>query len=141
MEFGINLKKLRENNNLSQKELAKIFGISRSAIAAYEAQKREPKFELLIRMADYFDVSLDYLLGRSQDDNGKTREIIKKNIKRILNNMSVSELTREIGNKTGILISIDKLESILNGYSVPDVLTLKILAMYAGVEVEHFYKI
>lgn len=63
--FSTVLKHLRDSENLTQEELAKRLNISRSRLASYEQGQREPDFELLEVIADYFNVDLDYLLGRS----------------------------------------------------------------------------
>lgn len=63
--FSDKLKDLREDNDLTQSELAKILNISREAISGYENSGKEPSFGVLIRIADYFNVSLDYLLCRT----------------------------------------------------------------------------
>lgn len=63
--FSTVLKQLRDRENLTQEELAKRLNISRSRLASYEQGQREPDFELLEAIADYFNVDLDYLLGRS----------------------------------------------------------------------------
>jgi transcriptional regulator with XRE-family HTH domain len=63
--FSTVLKQLRERENLTQEELAKRLNISRSRLASYEQGQREPALELLETIADYFNVDLDYLLGRS----------------------------------------------------------------------------
>ena len=52
---------------LSQKELADLLGISERGYRHYELGSREPDIEGLIALADFFDVSLDYLVGRSDD--------------------------------------------------------------------------
>lgn len=62
--FSNRLKALREDNDLTQEELAKALHITRSALANYETNLREPDYELLIKIADYFHVTLDYLLDR-----------------------------------------------------------------------------
>jgi transcriptional regulator with XRE-family HTH domain len=62
--FSNRLKALREDNDLTQEELAKALHITRSALANYETNLREPDYALLIKIADYFNVSLDYLLDR-----------------------------------------------------------------------------
>lgn len=67
--FSERLKELRNKLNISQYKLAKDLNLSRSAISAYELNKRQPDFEMLEKMADYFNVSIDYLIGRS---NSKT---------------------------------------------------------------------
>ncbi|EFM24809.1 DNA-binding helix-turn-helix protein [Peptoniphilus duerdenii ATCC BAA-1640] len=74
--LGSNIKYLREKNNLSQKELAKILNISNSTLSQYESNVRVPSDDIKILIADYFNVSLDYLLGRSSNphkNNKKTK--------------------------------------------------------------------
>ena len=63
MEFR--LKKLRKEKNISQLKLATDLNMNQNTISRYENKEREADYETLIKMADYFDVSLDYLLGRS----------------------------------------------------------------------------
>lgn len=62
--FGERLRNLREARGLSQKEFADILGVERTRYGKWETKGYEPTFDVLIRIADYFDVSLDYLLGR-----------------------------------------------------------------------------
>ncbi|EAC9169120.1 helix-turn-helix transcriptional regulator [Listeria monocytogenes] len=63
------LKKLRENENLTQNQLASKIGITRDTLANYETGRREPDFTTLKNIASYFEVSTDYLLGRDEIDN------------------------------------------------------------------------
>ena len=58
------LKKIRTNKGLTQTEVANNLKISQQAYANYETGKRQPDQEMLAKIADYFDVSVDYLLGR-----------------------------------------------------------------------------
>ena len=62
------LKYLRASHNISQAELAKAVGVSPSAIGMYETGEREPSFEIEEKIADYFNVSLDTLRGKSTAD-------------------------------------------------------------------------
>ena len=76
------LKELRKEHKLSMKELGKILGLSESTISLYEAGKREPDKTALIKMADYFDVSVDVLLGRDETNKEEIldteyREVIR----------------------------------------------------------------
>ena len=64
--FASVLKSLREAEGLTQEELANKLGLSRSRLASYEQGTREPTLELLEELGDYFNVDLDYLLGRTQ---------------------------------------------------------------------------
>lgn len=67
MSFSERLVLLRKERNLTQKQLAAEIELSELAIQHYESQRRKPAFDALISLADYFDVSLDYLVGRSDD--------------------------------------------------------------------------
>ena len=59
------LKEIRTNKGLTQTEVANNLKISQQAYANYETGKRQPDQEMLAKIADYFDVSVDYLLGRT----------------------------------------------------------------------------
>ncbi|MZQ75220.1 MAG: helix-turn-helix domain-containing protein [Peptoclostridium sp.] len=72
--FGDRLRRLRERRQIYQKDLAKILGVSAGAIGMYETNKRTPDFEILNKIADYFDVTVDYLLGRTDDEEIKIYE-------------------------------------------------------------------
>ncbi len=59
------LRKLRESKKLTQADVASALQIGRSTYTKYESGKSKPVSEMLIKIADYFGVSVDYLLGRS----------------------------------------------------------------------------
>ena len=63
------IKRLREKAGLSQKALAEKIGVSQQSINKYENHNIEPDIETLIRIADVFDTSVDYLIGRSEIDH------------------------------------------------------------------------
>ena len=65
MDFPAILKMLREKNGYSQQQLADILHLSKNSISHYELGVCMPSIDVLINIADVFDVSLDYLLGRS----------------------------------------------------------------------------
>ena len=60
--FAENLKKLRKNKGVHQKEISKQLGISVSGYSLYETGQREPDIEKLIKLADYFNITIDELL-------------------------------------------------------------------------------
>lgn len=68
-DFAINLKKLRTEHNLTQEELASKLKISRSTLGMYETGKREPDFETLEVIADFFNVDMNFLLGKTVSEN------------------------------------------------------------------------
>lgn len=65
--FGDRLKALRKERDLQQSQLGEIFGLSPSAIGSYERNLREPAYKHLCAFAKYFGVSLDYLLGQTDE--------------------------------------------------------------------------
>ncbi|MEK4300885.1 helix-turn-helix transcriptional regulator [Oceanobacillus sp. FSL W8-0428] len=67
--LGERLKKLRKQHSLSQKELSKKLEISRGAYAHYEVNKRQPDYETLKKIANYFNVSLDFLIRGNEFTN------------------------------------------------------------------------
>lgn len=63
--FCERVKQLRVERGLKQREMAEQFGLALNSYQAYEYETRYPEFKGLIAIADFFDVSLDYLVGRS----------------------------------------------------------------------------
>lgn len=67
MNFPERLISLRQDKGLTQNDLANLVQISRSALSLYELGKREPDFSILSKLAQFFGVTTDYLLGRPSD--------------------------------------------------------------------------
>mgnify|MGYP000833317628 CR=1 FL=1 len=65
--FSARLLECRKSAGMSQKAIADVLGVSDAAVTMMEKAKRAPSFGVLCSLADYFDVSLDYLVGRSDD--------------------------------------------------------------------------
>ena len=63
--FGERLRILREEKGITQIDLAKYLSLANSTVSQYEADKRDPDSAMLQKLAEYFDVTLDYLMGRS----------------------------------------------------------------------------
>ncbi|MCL2054285.1 MAG: helix-turn-helix domain-containing protein [Oscillospiraceae bacterium] len=63
------LKEIRESKGILQKDLAVNLNINASTLNQYENEKRQPNFKTLCAIADYFDCSIDYLLGRTDNPN------------------------------------------------------------------------
>ncbi|MGM1048623.1 DNA-binding transcriptional regulator, XRE-family HTH domain [Paenibacillus uliginis N3/975] len=66
MNYGNRIAELREKRGWTQEELATTVGITRAALSHYEKNRRKPDFETLTRLADRFDVTIDYLIGRTK---------------------------------------------------------------------------
>ena len=67
MSFSERIIQLKNERKLLQKDIASSIGLSLRAYQYYEKGQKEPTLSVLLRLADYFDVSLDYLVGRSDD--------------------------------------------------------------------------
>lgn len=77
------LKQLRTSKKLLQKDVAALLGIDRTTYAKYESGVSEPNHETLLKLAEIFGVSTDYILGRdekrpvAETDNGREREFVQ----------------------------------------------------------------
>lgn len=144
MTNGERIKYLREKNGLTQKDIATRLGVESAAISKYELDMREPNIESLKKLATIFNVSIDYLLGRTPDVfvNESDRDtldisIIQKkynqlkskidNIKDYYKNenaivIAVNELCSGVGrttyweSKSNANISISEIDNIFNDF-------------------------
>ena len=91
-----NLKSLRNRNKISQQQLADVIGVTQQSINKYENHSVEPDIETLIKIADYFETTVDYLIGRAFDyDHGsKSLTIEEKNM--ILNFRKLNAYEKQI---------------------------------------------
>lgn len=79
----LRLKELRENKKLTQSELAHILQISPSSIGMYEQGRREPDSTTLKKIANYFNVTIDYLLGNNNTSKDSLPPLTKKDEREI----------------------------------------------------------
>ena len=84
--LGARMKELRIERGLQQAEVAEVFGLSQSAITSYETGAREPKCDMLIKFADFYNVSLDYMLGRTNKRNNEE----SKDLVELINNTAIT---------------------------------------------------
>lgn len=82
--MGDRIKELREDKGITQNELANILQVSRQSLSNYENEIVEPNINTLIKMADFFNCSLDYLTGRTKEKynlnifDKETRELLAR---------------------------------------------------------------
>lgn len=69
MTTGERIARLRKRRSLTQPELAKVMNVSQSTMTSWENDRRSVSNDDLIKLADFFEVTTDYLLGRDVDDN------------------------------------------------------------------------
>ena len=102
-KFSERFKELRSSRKLSQQELANKLGTSKSSVNMYERGEREPSLEMLECIADFFNVDMDYLLGKSRTANQvlalkekstpqTERDVLKQKIVELLAQLTEDEL-------------------------------------------------
>lgn len=92
------IRELRKERNLTMKRLGEAIGVAESTISLYENGKRQPDNDTLQKLADYFNVSVDYLLGRTDDMNQNPGE----------ENISFDDFTYAMYNESKELTEEDK---------------------------------
>lgn len=93
----IRIKELRLSKGLSQNELAKVVGCNQTAVGKYERAQLEPNIHALNKLADFFNVSIDYLVGREDDfGNVSTKSNVTEKEARLLKAFStLTELEQD----------------------------------------------
>lgn len=118
--FGTRLKELRENKGMSQRELAKIIQLSPSTVAMYELNRRSPDNDTIIKLANFFNCSTDYLLGKTGTYSSTIDEINTSHCKLpILSTVQFELPTLAEGNIEGYL-------------DVPDLMIADFVFKFAG---------
>jgi HTH-type transcriptional regulator, competence development regulator len=80
---------LRKDKKLRQEDIAKILGIARTTYAMYEQGNREPDFDTLNKIADYFEVTIDHLLGR--EEKVKTKEDSLEEVNKLVKEYGIEQ--------------------------------------------------
>lgn len=92
MKFGTILRELREKKDLSQVELAKKLNITSQSLSQYELGKRMPDIDMINRLADFFNVSVDYLLGRTNIQNHEGLPIMESSEEYYVDNEMIKDI-------------------------------------------------
>lgn len=124
LTFGKKLKRLRQNKEISQKELGKILNTTQSSIGRYEKDQGVPDLDTLRLIADYFKVSIDSLIDRdtSKDNSNELRETIEESIKELEDEETLLFMKNgEIDEETTRLLKV----AIKNGVKVVNELKKK----------------
>lgn len=106
--FGERLKELRNLKKLTQQQLADIFYLNKSSISRYENNGQMPENEVLQKLADFFEVSIDYLLGRTAEQKPLKKEFkpelttkdkinIEKETEKMIDNLEKVEIIEFCG--------------------------------------------
>ena len=104
------LKEIRKASGETQAAIAEVIGVTRAAYANIENGKREPDFKALLKLADYFDVTLDYLFGRSENSMQASSQSL---------DLSVAERALVIAYRAASQQDRDVIENIVGRYAPP----------------------
>jgi len=135
MSIGERLRYLRESIGLSQGDLAKTLNIARTTYSGYENDIREPDFQFIIKVADFYNVTLDYLFGRQLKEEqivAPKKEEISLRLKKSRELKGLSQ--REVSKLSGI--NNKTISGYENNVSEPDLLTISKLASIYGVSTD-----
>ncbi|MBC1781215.1 helix-turn-helix transcriptional regulator [Listeria welshimeri] len=132
--FALRIKELRKESKKTQVEMAKILGVAKTTYASYEQAKRMPDAEIQNKIANYFDVTLDYLHGRSRSKNINIESFTSKEERDMKKRMDA--LKADLKNGDGLLydgepISEEALESILDAMEFAEKQATRINRKYA----------
>lgn len=73
--FGDKLRELRKEKKVSQEEIGKLCGVAKNTVSNWENNINKPDIDLVLKLAQYFNVTTDYLLGFTQDDLDKIKQL------------------------------------------------------------------
>lgn len=107
MAFGENLKNLRTHQNITQQQLADYLNVTRPTIAGYETKGKEPDYQTLVDIADYFQVPVDFLIRETNIPDNKQDLPVK-----------VSEQAGISSKQAGFINSIVEQACKLNSYDL-----------------------
>ena len=110
-----NIKYLRKKQGLTQQQFADVMEIKRSLVGAYEEERAEPKYELLKRFADFFELSMDEFINEKIDAQWKPKP------KGDASNVRVLSITVDKDDNENIeLVQVKASAGYLNGYGDPE---------------------
>jgi len=142
--IGDRLRYLIHERGMEQKQFAELFGLKVSTLNGYVTNYRTPDIELQKRFADFFNVSVDYLIGRTDDHNTEKR-FRGSNIDLLRGNMTYEEFSRSIVTKLNFpleysdLFSVEYLENLAKEKVSPTTQRVSLLSTYAEVSRDFFY--
>ncbi|KEQ23971.1 helix-turn-helix domain-containing protein [Paenibacillus tyrfis] len=87
VRIGDKIALLREKHALTQEELSSKINISRASLSHYEKNRREPDYDTVVKIADFFKVSIDYLLGRTEDP----RVVLEPEVRAFVDSLELSD--------------------------------------------------
>ena len=96
VNFSENIKKLRRQQHMTQKDLAERIGISKAMISAYETEMRYPSYDVLIKLAAVFGVTTDFLLGLEKKNTVDITDLDEEEIQIVEDLISICKKRKKI---------------------------------------------
>ncbi len=110
------LREQREQKKMTQEELGRIFGVDRATISRYETGDREPDYELVKKFADFFGVTTDYLLGRTDIrtplDSESNTDAAAKIVAALQNNPELLDFWTEISRREDLQLMFKQVRDL-----------------------------
>ncbi len=128
--FATRLKELRIENGLTQGELAEQFGLKASIVGMYENNRRMPEIRTLSLMADFFNVSTDYLLDRTN----LREQFMPERLRNIRGEISLDEYATKLG------ISKNLLERYECGKEIPSKGIIEYISEFENIDYLYFFR-
>lgn len=129
--FATRLRELRSEKGLTQGELAKQFSLKASTIGMYENGRRMPEIKTLLTMADFFNVTTDYLLGRTS----LREQFIPSKLIRLRGHRTVEEYSNKLG------ITKKLLERFEKGKEIPSKCIIDYISEVEHIDPDYFFTI
>lgn len=115
--FGERIRKLREQHNHTQEDLAAYLGVSRATVSNYETEEREPDFSMITKISSLYNVSTDYIIGLTNIRNIDERVLLRSLENQFTNynpdTLNIIETICTIINKHPAPVKLNKLSNIL----------------------------
>lgn len=128
----IRIRELREAKGMQQKELAIDLGVSQPTISDWESGRKVPSARSTQKLADYFNVSIDYLLGK-EEESEQAEVFSPERLQEAMGEMSCEEFAKKFDGNAKVI------SSYLEGKRKPSKVTLHLMAIYLGVNPEWLY--
>lgn len=147
---GVRLKKLIKRNGLNQKEFAEKFNLkygysdSEATISQYVNNKRTPEIDKMVKIADFFNTSLDYLMCRTTDDYAKSADftinVFSKKLKelRLHKKLTQEELAKQLNQRYNLNESKATISQFENNKRIPDFERIINIADFFQVNLDYF---
>lgn len=104
------IKDLREDKDLKQSDLADLLHIKQQTLSDYETEKTEPKKDIWLKLSEIFDVSVDYLMGKTNNPSNDlfTADLTEEEIKELEHYKELLKIKRKVDNNKRISTSTNE---------------------------------